>query len=99
MNNVIRLIARKKAEAVPSELESRVAAAVKNVLASSLQLSDNVKELSRQFDLVQNAIGTIEDPETRTRHRDLINLSRETMSNAMLGLSRQIGTLVGCQGA
>ena len=98
MNNVIKLSAQKNAEIVLSEPGTRIAAAVTSVLALNEQMSRKVKDLSKHFDSIENAIDTIDDTETRTRLRESINLSREAMSKAMLKLSRQIGTLVGCRG-
>jgi chromosome segregation ATPase len=98
-NNVIRLFARKGAGIVLSEPETRIATAVTTVLASSAQLDHTLKELSKHFDTIENAIDSIDDAETRNRLKQSTNLSRETLSEAMLKLSRQIGKLVNCRGA
>ena len=96
-NNVIRLFARKSAGIVLSEPEIRIATAVTTVLASRAQLHRRLKELSKHFDAIENAIDTIEHMETRTRLRESIKLSREAMSKAALQLTQQIGKLVGSQ--
>ena len=67
MHNVIRLFAQKNVEIVHSEPETRVAAAVTSVLASSAQLGRAVKELSKHFDEIEKSIDAIDDTETRSR--------------------------------
>jgi hypothetical protein len=99
MNNVIRLVARKGADAVPSAPDNRIAAALTSVLATREQLSQKVQEFSKEFDAIENAIDTIEDLETRTRLRQTIKLCREAMSKAVLELTQRIGALVGHLGA
>jgi hypothetical protein len=94
MNNVIRLFAQKNVEIVLPEQDTRIAPALTNVLASSEQLGHKVKELTEQFDAFENAIDTIEDTETRTRLRESIKQSRETLLKAMLQLTQQIGKWV-----
>jgi hypothetical protein len=66
-------------------------------LASSTQLAHTVKELSKHFDATENAIDAIDDTETRNRLKQSTKLSRETLTKAMLELSRQIGELPGLQ--
>ena len=68
-------------------------------MASRATLGHVVRELSKQFDAIENAINTIDDTETRNRFRQSTKLSRETLSEAMLKLSQQIETLVNCSGA
>jgi hypothetical protein len=99
MSNVIKLFVPKNVEIAPSEPEALIAAAVSNVSALAEHLSHKLNELSKDFDSIENAIETIEDIGTRTRLCESIKLSRESLLNAMLKLSRQIGTLVGCCGA
>jgi hypothetical protein len=99
VNNVIKLFARKNAEIVLAEPETLVAAAVTKFLAMNEQLNRKVKELSKHFDSIENAIETIEDTETRTRLRESIKRSRESFLEATLKLSRQIRTVLGCRGA
>jgi hypothetical protein len=97
MNNVIRLFAQKNVEIVHSEPETRVAAAVTSVLASSAQLGRAVKELSKHSDEIEKSIDAIDDTETRSRLKQSTKLSRETLSKAILRLSRQIGKLLRLQ--
>jgi hypothetical protein len=63
------------------------------------QLVHAAKDLSKQFDAIENAIDTIDDAETRTRLKQSTKLSRETLSKAMLKLSQQIRKVVNCLGA
>lgn len=91
MENVIRLFARKNVETVLSEHDRRVAAAVTNILTSSSQLGDALKDISRRFDAIDTAVGTIGNSEIRTRLEQSIKLERETISKMAIELSRSIG--------
>jgi hypothetical protein len=99
MGNVIRLFARRNDEFAPSEPETCFSTASTSILASSAQLVHAAKDLSKQFDAIENAIDTIDDAETRTRLKQSTKLSRETLSKAMLKLSQQIRKVVNCLGA
>ena len=98
MNNVVPLFARKNAEIVHSEPEAPIATAVTSIFASTGQLGHAVKELSKQFEAIENAIDTIDDTETRNRLKESTKLSRETLSKALLKLSQQIGNFLYCRG-
>jgi hypothetical protein len=88
------------AEIALSEPGAGISPAAPDILAASTQLLANtVRELSRQFDAVENAIGTIKNSETRNQLRQSTKLSRETLSEAMLKLSRQIGRIADHRGA
>jgi hypothetical protein len=63
-------------------------------LASTGQLGDAVKELSKQFEAIETAIDTIDCTETRNRLKESTKLSRETLSKALLKQSQQIGNLL-----
>jgi hypothetical protein len=99
MNNVVPLFARKNAEIVLSESEICISTAVTNILALTRRLGHTVKELSKQFEAIEAAIDTIDDTETRNRLKESTELSRETLSKAVLKLSQQIGHFLNCSRA
>jgi hypothetical protein len=92
MSNVFQLFRQKKNEN-PSDPSTGVTIAVADILASSVQVGRTIKELSRHFDAVDRIIDAIGDTETRNRHEQSMKLSRETLTNATLELSRQIRKL------
>jgi hypothetical protein len=98
MNNVVRLFDRENVEPVLSEPE-RIVTAATNVLAASAELDHAVKELSKRFDAIENAIASIgDDAETRSRLKQSTKLSREALLRAVLQLTQEIGKLVDCRG-
>jgi hypothetical protein len=100
MSNVVRLFSRMNAEIALSKPEAGNSPAATDVLAASTQqLANTVRELSRQFDAIESVISTIEDSETRKQLKQSTKLSRETLSEAMLKLSRQIVRIADHRGA
>jgi ATP-dependent Clp protease ATP-binding subunit ClpA len=68
-------------------------------IAYTTSLVHAAKDLSRQFDAIENAIDTIDDVEIRTRLKHSAKLSRATRLKAMLNLSNQIQKVVNHLGA
>jgi|SRR5450631_743476 hypothetical protein len=99
MNNVVPLFARKNAEIVLSESETRISTAVTNILASIIRLGHTLNELSKQFEAIEIASDTIIDMETRNRLKKSAELNREMLSKAVLELSPQIGHFRNCSRA
>jgi hypothetical protein len=97
MNNVVRLFDRQNVETVLSEPE-RILTAVTNILAASTELDHAVKELSKRFDAIENAIASIDNVETRSRLKQSSRLSRETLFGATLQLTQVIGEFIGARG-
>jgi hypothetical protein len=99
MANVIRLSTRRNGDITASEPETPVATAKTSMLESGARLIDIAKELSRQFDAVENAINTIGDAEARTRLKQSTKLSRDALLEALLDLSQRICEVVNQSGA
>jgi hypothetical protein len=97
MSNVIQLVARKNAD-VLSEPDTCIAATLMSFLASREHFGNAVAELLKQFDSIQNAIDTIDDTHIRDRLQQSTQLSRKTLSKALLELAPQIETVVDCHG-
>jgi predicted ATPase len=98
MNKVVPLFAKKNAEILLSELETRIVTAVTSILAATGKLGYAVEDLSKQFEAIETAIDTVDDTETQNRLKELTKLSRETLSRALLKQSQQIGNLPHCRG-
>lgn len=96
MDNVIRLFDQENVERVLPKPE-RVATAVTNILAANAELDHAVKELSKHFDAIENAIASIDDAQTKIRLEQSSKLSRETLLSATLQLTQMIGEFVGCR--
>jgi hypothetical protein len=100
MSNVVRLFSRTGTGIALSDPEASILPAAPDLLAASTrQLARTVRKLLRQLDAIESAIGTIGDSETRIRLRQSTNLSRETLSEGLLKLSRQIGIIADHRGA
>jgi hypothetical protein len=99
MGNAIRLLTRRNSDFSPSEPETCVSTATTSILASRAKLVHAAKDLSRQFDAIENAIDTIDDAKTRTRLKQSAKLSRNTLLKAMVNLSQQIQKVANHLGA
>jgi hypothetical protein len=71
--------------------------AVTNILAASAELDHAIKELSKRFDAIENAIASIDNVETRSRLKQSGRLSRETLFSATLQLTQVIGEFIGAR--
>jgi hypothetical protein len=93
MTNVVRLFATKNDETASLDPERSLDSTIERFLAASAELRLAVEELSNRFDAIEKAIDTIDDADTRTRLRQSIALSRETLLMATLKLSQEIEKL------
>ncbi len=92
MSNVFQLFRKEKSENT-SNPDDREKISVVESLASSADLARAINKLSTYFDAVDRIIDAIGDTEARNRHKQSMQLSRETLTNATLELSRQIRKL------
>jgi hypothetical protein len=88
MNNVIQMFESTNAETVRSE--SDIAAAKARFFAKREELRRTVREFSRQADSLEDVFGRIEDTETRVQLTEQMKRGRETISKAVLELSRNV---------
>jgi hypothetical protein len=97
MNNVVRLFDQKNFEIGFSESD-RITTAGTNALAASAKLADAVKELSKSFNAIEQAIASIDDAETKSRFKQPIKRSQEASLRALIQMVQEIGKSVGCRG-
>jgi hypothetical protein len=93
VTNVVRLFVQKKVETGVSASETGTAAAVNSILASSANLGHTVKELSKHFASIENAVDQIDDAEIRIQLKLSIKQNQEVLSKAILSISQHISKL------
>jgi hypothetical protein len=100
MNNATQLYAETNAETGLSEHDSRIAAAVTDVLTSNAKLGRALREFSNRFDSVDTAIETIDNTEIRCRLKQSIQLGRASLSKVALELSQSMraANVIGSRG-
>ena len=97
MSNVFQLGKRKSIEDC-SGPKSVITIAVANILTSNAHLIRTVKELSKHLEAVDHIIDAVSDTATRDRFRQIAELNRETLANAMLELCQEASKLRALQG-
>ena len=93
MSNVVPLFKQETFANHPSDGPSNsVTVAIADILASCIQLSHTVKDLSKYFDAADHAIDGLGDAESKNRH-DQMNLTSKALAAAMHELSQAIRKL------
>ena len=87
MNNVVQLFRQEKIVG-PSDPDTIVIFAVTDILASHADLTLTIKALSEHLDALDHIIDVLSDSDTRARCEQEARRSRESLTNAMLDLSR-----------
>jgi hypothetical protein len=87
MNNVVQLVGQEKIVG-PSTPDTIVIFAVTSILASHADLALTIKALSEHLDALDQITDALSDSATRARFKQEARRSRESLTNAMLNLSR-----------
>jgi hypothetical protein len=89
MSNITQLFGQEKIES-PAGPDRIVAIAVTDISASHAQLARTIKALSEHLDALDHITGGLSDSDTRARYQQVVRMSREGLTNAMLDLSQLI---------
>jgi hypothetical protein len=87
MNNVVQLFTQEKIAGL-SGPDTIVILAVTDILASHADLTLAIKALSGHLDALDHITDALSDSDTRARLKQEVRRSRESLTNAMLDLSR-----------
>jgi hypothetical protein len=86
-------------DASRSKLETDASIATTSISTSDMQIVFAAKELSRQFDAIENAIDALHDSAARTRLRQSTKQSRDALLKELHNLSRQIQSVFNPSGS
>ena len=95
MSNVVPFTRRKQFEN-PLDPQTVVSTAIANILTATLRLAGAIREFSRHIDVIDRAIGAIDDIESRNRLRRSLKRLCERLKDTLIQLSQEIRKLPAC---